>query len=168
MQHISFYFKKTIIFALFSIILCGCSPTKTVLVCPYTDVAWETTPEQLSSAKGDCLSSYASTYGGMTYTYDGIYLNRAGTLKYMYDNQNTLKSIAWAYSSDSGEELLALYEEMHADIVAQYGESGYNTNSIGNYGDVWKMDSGNIILSVMITETNKALQIAYVYPSADS
>jgi len=132
--------------------------------CPFTDLGWETTEEELFEAKGDYLTSYKSTYGGTTYTYEGSYMDKKGTIKYMYDEDGILMNVAWAYGSTQEEELKELYDEIHSGIEEEYGESDYSPASSTNYGATWDLKEGNILLSVMITESNKALQIAYVNP----
>lgn len=149
---------------LLCLLLSGCNKNITPIDCPFTDLGWETTEEELFAAQGESASSYASTYGGTTYTYQGSYYSKEGTLKYMYDDKGTLMSVAWAYSAPDEASLLALYNEIHSDLEKTHGKSGYNTENATNYGDVWKLKEGHIILSVMLTNTNKALQIAYVNP----
>lgn len=160
--------KKTALLALTSSLLFslwGCSE-KEPIDCPYSDLGWETTEDELFAAEGDYVSSYDSTYGGLTYTYEGSYKDRDGVLKYMYDEEGVLMSIAFTYSSTSDEDLQEFYDELHSELVDTYGESGNkDTSNSTNYGDVWRMDEGHIILSVMITDSNKALQIAYVNPA---
>lgn len=142
----------------------GCGTTKPI-DCPFTEHDWEITSEELIEAEGEYLTSYDSTYGGTTYTYDCSYLDKDGTIKYMFDEDGILMNVAWAYGSTDADELLELYEKIHDDIVENYGKSGYHTESSTNYGDTWEMKEGNILLSVMNTDSNKALQIAYVNPA---
>lgn len=145
-------------------ILHGCGSTQAI-DCPFTELGWDTTQEELFEAEGDYLSSYDSTYGGTTYTYSCTYLDKEGTIKYMYDEEGTLMNVAWAYGSTDSDELKELYDTLHDDIEDEYGESEYQASGVANYGDTWEMKEGNILLSVMDTDTNKALQIAYVNPA---
>lgn len=155
---------------LFSLPFSGCSEKKKAepIDCPFTDLGWDTAPEALFEAKGDYLEAYPSTYGGQTYTYAGSYLEQAGIIKYMFDENNGLMSVAFTYSADSTEELQAFYEEVLAETKAIYGKSASEADeeaSLGtSYGHVWRLEEGNIVLSVMLTNSNKALQIAYVNP----
>lgn len=145
----------------------GCGTAQAV-DCPFTDLTWEATPDDLFAAEGTEKESYASTYGGTTYTYDGSYMEKDGTLKYMYDENDTLMSVAFAYGSDDEDELHKLYNEIKEETVEKYGESDSQTDgekTLGtNYGDVWELKEGHIILSLMLTDQVKALQIAYVNP----
>ena len=63
------------------------------------------------------------------------------------------------------DELRRLYDTIHADLVAVHGDSSYNNEKETNYGDVWYLEDGNIIISVMITGSQKALQFAYISPT---
>lgn len=165
------HYHKTfnaITYLLLCLLLCmhftACTKTITPIDCPFTDLGWETTESELFDSLGEYTSSYASTYGGATYTYTGSYYDKDGTIKYMYNDKGILMSVAWAYSAPDEASLLTLYNEIHSDLEATHGKSGYNTENATNYGDVWKLNEGHIILSVMLTNTNKALQIAYVNP----
>lgn len=155
--------KKAICPLMICAVLYGCSKAEP-LDCPYTDLDWDTTEKELFEAKGDYLSSYNSTYGGTTYTYEGSYMDKNGTIKYMYDEDGVLMNVAWAYGSTDEDELLELYNKLYDNLEESYGESGYHTSEENNYGDTWEMKEGNILLSVMNTPNNKALQIAYVNP----
>ena len=115
--------------------------------------------------EGTDHETYDSVYGGITYTYPKEYAGVSGTIKYMYDADEKLASIAWAYGSDDADELRGLYETIHSDLVAAHGDSGYNTEKGTNYGDVWYLEDGNIIISAMITDSQKALQYAYISPT---
>ena len=146
-----------------SIILTGCKNIEPI-DCPLTDLSWEITEEELTASEGEALSTYDSIYGGTTYTYDSIYKEKNGTIKYMYDEEGVLMSIAWAYGSEDPDELMELYNLIHEELEETHGESGYTANEETNYGDVWRLDEGHIIISVVLTDSNKALQVSYVSP----
>ena len=137
------------------------------LECPFSDLPWNATEQDLFDAEGDFTSSYASTYGGLTYTYEKRYLNREGIIKYMFDEEGSLASVAWAYTASDADDLDILYREIQSGIQELYGESEYHTANITNYGDVWKMKKGQIILSAMNVGDNIALQIAYERPDGE-
>ena len=147
-------------------LLCGCGSKKSTALpdCPFSELKWESSVKDMEKVEGTDHETYASVYGGTTYTYDREYQGVPGTVKYMFDQDDKLASIAWAYGSDDAEELYKLYDTIHADVVAAHGESGYNTQKETNYGDVWYREDGNIIISAMITESQKAFQLAYVSP----
>lgn len=144
-------------------LLSGCGKPKAV-DCPFTELGWETTAEELFEAEGVCDEPYKSTYGGIVYTYPSAYMGYDGTIKYMFDENNVLMSVAFAYGSEDAEELKAFYDKLVSDIEKEHGKSSHSTDESTNYGKVWELKEGHIILSVMVTESNKALQIAYVNP----
>lgn len=145
--------------------LAGCG--KKAIDCPFTDLGWDTTPKQLFEAEGECAEPYASTYGGQTYPYSASYMGYEGTIKYMYDGNDELMNVAFAYGSTDADELKEFYDKLVADVEGTYGKSTHDTEEDTNYGKVWELKEGHIILSVMLTDSNKALQIAYVNPEND-
>lgn len=140
----------------------GCNTTKSVA--PFTDVTWESTLEEITSKYGDAAKTYDSIYGGTTYVYDTSYEGRNGSVKYMFDDKCSLMCVAFTYLAETPEEVLSLYEPLHASLVKSYGESGYNTTQDTNYGDVWYRDEGDIIISCMVTSEQNSLQYSYLNP----
>lgn len=146
--------------------LCACGAFQNAQAdCPFSHFAWTASAEEIIAEEGTDYSSYDSVYGGVCYTYPKEYEGLMGTVKYMFDGDGSLASMAWAYSSDSQEELLDLYEKICASVSAGYGESGYKAEHQTSYGGVWYRENGDIILSTMITSENKALQFAYLSPA---
>lgn len=144
---------------------CGkTEPSGPALECPFTEMNWNSTIEDVTAAEGEAFSTYDSVYGGLCYTYPKEYAGYSGTVKYMFNEEEALMSVAWAYSAKDADELTALYDSINADVNAQYGESGYQASGVGNYGNVWYLESGDIILSTMITSEMTALQYAYLHP----
>ena len=142
----------------------GEKETEPALDCPFTDLGWNSTVDDMLSAEGDDYSTYDSLYGGLCYTYPKDYVGLSGTVKYMFNEENKLMSVAWAYSAENADEIASLYETVSTSIIAENGESGYDVSGVGNYGGVWYRESGDIILTTMITSENKALQYAYLHP----
>ena len=143
---------------------CGSNTDGSLPDCPFSELTWTSSVADMEKAEGTDHETYDSVYGGTTYTYTREYKGLSGTVKYMFDADEKLASIAWAYGSDSADVLKQLYEDIHADVVSTHGESGYNTDKDTNYGDVWYLEDGNIIISTMLTDTQKALQFAYLSP----
>ncbi len=150
--------------ALLSLTGCGSRGSTTLPDCPFSDLKWASSVKDMEKIEGKEHETYDSVYGGTTYTYPKEYEGVTGTVKYMFDDKNRLACIAWAYSSENTDELYRLYEKIHGDMEAVHGDSGYNTNKATNYGDVWYLDEGNIIISTMVTESQKALQFAFLSP----
>ena len=83
----------------------------------------------------------------------------------MFDGDGKLAAMAWTWEAESREELEGLYDTLYASLSARYGESGYSAGHQTNYGGVWYLDSGDIILSAMITSELIALQYSYLSPA---
>lgn len=143
----------------------GEKETGPALDCPFTDLGWNSTIDDMLSAEGNGYSTYDSLYGGLCYTYPKEYEGYAGTVKYMFNEENALMSVAWAYGAENADEIQALYETLSESATAKYGENGYDAGGVGNYGGVWYREDGDIILTTMITSENNALQYAYLHPS---
>ena len=170
--HVYYPFSHNFLTLAFTLLLTGllsaCGEKKAI-DCPFTNLGWETTIDELFEAEGECDEPYASTYGGLVYTYPASYMGYDGTIKYMYDENDVLMSVAFAYGSEQNaeleaEELKEFYDKLVSDIEKDHGKSDYDTDKPTNYGKVWELKEGHIILSVMLTESNQALQIAYVNP----
>lgn len=154
---------------LFSTAACGGKESGLVLECPFTEIGWDATADEAAAAEGsDTLSTYDSVYGGICYTYPKEYNGLMGTIKYMFDAEERLMCVAWAYGCDNADELFALYESINDSVNEKYGESGYAADHPGNYGNVWYLDTGDIVLTTMITTENKALQYAYLHPAVSN
>lgn len=160
------FFPGVLVCLLFTAIgLCACGADKPAADCPFSHLTWNSSVRDMVAEEGEAHSSYDSVYGGVCYTYPKEFEGRTGTVKYMFDGEGKLASIAWAYGTDSEEELTALYEAIYASVSASHGESGYSAGHQTNYGGVWYLDSGDIILSTMITSEQKALQYSYLSPA---
>lgn len=157
------------ILILFGFILyTGIFSESTVQSVPFSTIIWTNTLDDIIALEGKNYSTYDSVYGGLCYTYPKEYLGRNGTIKYMTDENYALACIAWTYTSDDTEDLYALYDEINKYTINRFGESGYNPQNSTNYGNVWYREEGNIIISTMLTSTNKALQYAYLNPVVSS
>ena len=143
---------------------CGSKGSDSQPDCPFSELKWSSSVKDMEKIEGSDYKTYDSVYGGMTYTYPKEFKGSAGTVKYMFDDKKQLAGISWAYGSEDTDELYGLYEDIHSDLVDTYGDSGYNTDKETNYGDVWYREDGNIIISTMVTDSQKALQFAYVSP----
>lgn len=149
-------------------LFCGCKKTADVssyLSCPFSAVSWDQDLDALIAAEGEDYTTYKSVYGGTTYTYPKEYQDQPGTIKYMFDDDDELVCVAWAYDgTEDTDSLHELYQKIHDEVVSVYGESGNSTTKATNYGDVWHLDGGNILISTMVTSGNSALQYAYLSP----
>ncbi len=148
----------------FLFVACKQSEKQPEFQCPFSSLNWDSTVANMVSLEGESKDTYKSVYGGICYTYPKTFNEKAGTIKYMFDDTNRLMCIAWAYSSEESEELYAIYNSINQSVNDTYGESNYNTDKQTNYGNVWYLEDGSITLSTMITTSNKALQYAYIRP----
>lgn len=164
------YFKKiSCLFTTFVIgisTLCGCSEKE--VTCPFTEFTWESTLEDIQEGSGELLNSYESIYDGMTYSYAKEYDGMEGTIKYMFDENNELMSMAWLYIPESDEDLENVYAKLCDETTDLYGESGFSSEQLGAKGEVWYLEDGNILVGVMSTGVNEAVQYQFFHPDVSS
>lgn len=148
-------------------LLCGCTSKKRV-ECPFTEITWENTPEEVQELEGELLDSYTSIYYGTTYTFPKEYKGMSGTVKYMFDDNDKLMSIAWLYIPESKEDLESVYTTLREETNQLYGESGFNSDMGTARSDVWYLEDGNILIGVMSTGVNEAIQYQFFHPDVSS
>ena len=83
----------------------------------------------------------------------------------MLDEENRLKSIAFACPFEAEQELYNFYGLLEESINA---ENPNETSQTTNSGHIWYREEGNIVLSLMVTSDLKALQCAYLHPDVSS
>lgn len=149
-------------------ILTGCQKPQPKLACPFTDMTWESTVDDVTAAEGDNYTTHDSIYNGTTYSFSRKYLDLDGTVKYMFDNNDKLMSVAWAYGTNNVDDLKKTYDKIHGQIENAYGKSGYAAENPTNFGDVWYLDEGDIVLSAVTTDSQTILQYAYVHPKVSN
>lgn len=145
-------------------LVAGCNNEANTAKIPYTDLSFSSTVDEIIAAEGENYETYESIYEGTTYTFDKTYMEKTGTVKYMCDAQNAVKSIAWTYVSDDGGEIMVLYNNVFAKLKEEYGEPTQKADGVGNYAEVWKREEGNIILSAVITNDARMMQVAFLSP----
>lgn len=165
MKHLRSFFSISMAFVLFTLVLSGCSKKDAAVTCPFSDLTWESSLDDMTRLEGTDYQTYDSVYNGTTYTYPKKYMDAEGTIKYMFDGDDNLMCIAWSYGANDNDTLDKLYNKIHKQVEDTYGESGYDSNNATNYGDVWDLDGGHIILSAMTTSEQKALQYSYQNPN---
>ena len=86
----------------------------------------------------------------------------------MFDDNEKLMSVAWLYLPESNEDL----ESVYADLVNQtnqlYGKSGFDSDMNTAKGEVWYLENGNILIGVMSTGINEAIQYQFFHPEVSS
>lgn len=155
-----------LIIVLISTLFTGCQKDASTdnTICPFSSLTWESTYEDMTALEGTEYESYDSVYLGKTYTYNKEYLGKTGTVKYMFDDKEHLMCMAWTWGTDSTEELNTVYDTIHKEVVKAHGESGFDNANGTNYGDVWYLESGDILITAVTTESETALQYAYLNP----
>lgn len=160
-----FCLSAILILFLFTLVACGNTKKTPAVQSPFSELTWSSTVDDMVEIEGKDYDTYDSIYGGISYTYPKVFNEKSGTVKYMFDDKNQLMCIAWAYSCKDVEELDAIYTTINNSVNNLYGESNYNTDKDTNYGNVWRLEEGNITLSALVTSSNKAIQYAYINPA---
>lgn len=142
--------------------LTGCKSPKNQPPAPFSALTWDASYEDVKEAHGDEIESYPSVYEGTTYVYEAAYQERNGTLKYMFDSEEKLMCIAWAYETEDRKELDSVYQSLKKEVEDVHGESGYNPSAPASGGDVWYLEEGDIILTAVSGQDSSALQYAYL------
>lgn len=160
-----------LILAFSTIFVPGCQ--KREMKCPFTTITWNSTLADIVALEGECEEFYDSVYDGTTYTYPKEYDGLGGTIKYMFDDKERLVCMSWLYESDDSEDLKATYDKIHDETEDVLGESGYQFNSdkfaaVANPNDVWYLEGGNVILTMVDTSEVKALQYTFLHPDVSS
>ncbi len=135
------------------------------LDCFFTELDWDATIEDVIAYEGTEYSTYYTVYEGDCYSFTKEYNGKEGTIKYMFDADDNLVCVAWAYSPENSDKLYKMYNDLHELLVEQYGESDYDATGVGNYGDVWYPETGSVLISVMNTDEYLVLQCSFMHPS---
>ena len=155
----------TVAFCLVLGALFGCSDAsgKRETLCPFTPLTFDSTVENMVEIEGEDYETYNSIYNGMTYTYHKKYLDKDGIIKYMYDDRGKLCNISWAYSDEGAGEVISVYRIICDEVETFRGES-VEQDGIGNFTEMWVCDDTTIIVSAVVTDDTKVMQIAYMSP----
>ena len=143
------------------IILAGCSGRGAAIGCPFTELGWETTEEEMKKTEAGLIETYDSIYKGTTYTYPRQYLGTDGVIKYMYDDRGKLCNVSWSYTGDSADQVMEVYRAVCDDTEKLFG-SGEDDDGVGNYCRMWLTDSGTVMANAVITNDVTVMQIAYM------
>lgn len=146
-----------------SLVVCSCGQTQKT-ECPFTEITWENTLDEVLALEGEPLDSYPSTYSGTTYTFNKDFHDMSGTIKYMFDDNDKLMSMAWVYIPESEDDLEYAYQTLFDETNQLYGESGFNSDMGTAKGNVWYLEDGNIVIGVMSTGVNEAVQYQFFHP----
>ena len=148
--------------------LLGCGSSNKEVTIPFTEMTWENTLEEVEAYEGELQDSYYSSFKGTTYVYEKEYLGLKGSIKYMFDDEENLRSVAWLYLPESKEDLENVYVELVNQTNNLYGESGFNSDMATAKTVVWYLEGGNVLIGVMSTGVNEAIQYQYFHPDVSS
>ncbi|MBQ6575455.1 MAG: hypothetical protein IJL90_05045 [Lachnospiraceae bacterium] len=143
--------------------LSGCSSPKSDINCPFSEMSWDSTADDMIEAEGEGFDTYDSIYKGLTYTYPKEYLGNTGMIKYMYDDAGKLCNVSWSYTGDSDESVMNIYRDVVEEMKDLHGESK-SDDGIGNYCEIWVTENGTVMANAVITNDAKVMQIAYMNP----
>lgn len=162
------FFALLLTLAASAVFAAGCE--KKEAACPFTTITWDHTLEDIQELEGGEGESYDSTvYGGSVYSYPKEYEGLEGTVKYSFDEEDRLVSMAWMYEAKDSEDLAGVYDKLHGQAEDMLGKSGFKYNSdrfadLTSPGDVWYLDTGNVILNTVDAEDVKILQYNFLHP----
>ena len=160
----SSYVALSLSFVILLFVLTGCSSGGKDIGCPFTELSWDASYEDMIGLEGEEYETYDSIYKGLTYTYPKEYLGKPGMIKYMYDADGKLCNVSWAYTGNDAEEVLTVYRAVCDDTVERHGQST-SDDGIGNYCEMWVSEGGTVMANAVITNDTTVMQIAYM--SAD-
>ena len=129
--------------------------------CPFSNLAWDATVEDMTNLEGEQFETYDSIYQGTTYTYAKEYLGFTGMIKYMYDGDGRLCNMAWSYAGTDTEDVNKVYEAVCADTSTRFGESKTD-DGVGNLGQTWVTKTETIMVNAVMTNDTNVMQIAFM------
>lgn len=139
----------------------GCGKSQNATNCPFSELGWDSTTEDMISLEGEGYDTYDSIYKGITYTYPRNYLDFPGMVKYMYDDNEILCNISWSYTGGSAEDISKTYDAVCSDMEKSFGK-GNDDDGVGNRSRIWVTDSGTIMVSSVTTNDTNVMQIAFM------
>lgn len=156
-----------LVLTLFTVFTTGCQKKKPE--CPFTKITWDNTLEDITALEGSENETYDSVYGGLTYTYPKEYSGLDGTVKYMFNEEDKLVSLSWMYEAKDSDDLIDVYEQIHSEAEEMLGKSGFKFNNeqfaeLTSPGDVWYLETGNVILNTVDASDAKLLQYTFLHP----
>jgi len=130
----------------------------------FTELTLDATEKEMLEVEGKAGQEYPSFYNGTVFQYDKrVYNGYGGSVKYMTDDKGQIACIAWMYENEDGEQVKNAYEELHNQMKILLGESGNDSEAVGNsFGDIWYFDDVHIQISGVITSEYNGLQISYM------
>lgn len=148
--------------------ICSCGRSKKA-ECPFTEITWENTLDEVLALEGEPLDSYPSTYSGTTYTFSKDFHDMSGTIKYMFDDNDRLMKYGVDYIFQSQKMIWKMFiKPFVTKLPRRMAESGFDSDMGTAKGNVWYLESGNIIVGVMSTGVNEAVQYQFLHPDVSN
>ena len=91
----------------------------------------------------------------------------------MFDDKEKLVSLLCVYETPDSKDAKEVYEKIHSETEKELGESGFQYNSekfanSGTPGDVWYLDGGNVITSMVSVSEFSVVQYQFLHPDVSS
>lgn len=151
----------------------GCEKKVKKAECPFTTITWENSLADIKELEGEPSETDDSGYGGTAYIYPKTYDGKDGYIYYMFDDKEKLVSLLWVYETSDATEAKEVYDNIHSKTEKELGESGFQYNSekfanSGTPGDVWYLDGGNVITSMVTVSQFSVVQYQFLHPDVSS
>lgn len=144
--------------ALLALSLCACGGGGKVEEIPFTDLTLECTEDDVVKEYGPYTSTETNDYGGNTYEYDCAYLEKGGKIDFYFDEDGKAQNIAWSYSADSGNDVVALSSKITSQLQSAYGDPYFENEA----GTVWRTDNTNVTLIYVSLGSVNRVQYKYI------
>ena len=151
----------------------SCEKKITKAECPFTTITWENSLADIKKLEGEPAETDDSGYDGLAYIYPKTYNGKDGYIYYMFDDKEKLVSLLWVYETPDSKDAKEVYEKIHSETEKELGESGFQYNSekcanSGTPGDVWYLDGGNVITSMVSVSEFSVVQYQFLHPDVSS
>ncbi len=143
------------------------APAETAQHCPYTDMWWGATADQVLALEGEePVQTYPSIYMGITYVYPKKYMDASGQIKYMFNENKELMGLAWMYASQDTQAVISVYNDIYTRLEKELGTSNVASTNNTNAGGVWYTEHSDVLINLVSMEGTTALQCTYINPVA--
>ena len=139
--------------------LAGCASSTAI---PFSNAKWSWRLADVRAEEGNAKDKTVSVYGGDTYLFDKTYLGHDGTIKYMFNEEGNLASVAWTYTGNDSKEVMDIFKTIDNAETKKHGESEFSNTNDTAYGDVWYLDGYHIVITAFSYEDKTTVQYAYI------
>lgn len=159
---VSFFLAGSMILSLLG---CGATAAKAnTPKVPFTEASWDSTEEEIKALEGtEFTTASISSYGGDTCIFSKEYLGISGDVKYMFDDQGRLRSIAFFYLSTDQDAFQEAYTTVYNQAKADLGDASDDSLESDFYaGDQWELENGIAYLILAQQDDEIAFQYTYI------